>query len=416
MAADDVAPARRVAFTVLRRISSEGAYADRALRGDAKRLNPRDYGLAKRMVFGTVQRRGTLDWVINDRVDRELDAPVRDALRLGIYQLLYLDGVADHAAVGESVALARAASGKGAGGLVNAVLRRVQRDDIVLPSDDGPAGAAIRHSHPAWLVERWWKDLGPESTRALLIANNEPAELALRVNTLVEHDLSDIEGDRLGDAIVVRGGLDPATHPGFAAGAFIVQSRAAQAVSRIVDPQPGERVLDLCAAPGGKTTHLAALMGGTGEIVAVERHEGRARMLQEACERLQATNVRVVVGDASTFTDPTGFDRVLLDPPCSGLGTLRTHPDLRWRVRPEDVEALAGIQDRLLQSARGALRQDGPGRLVYATCTISKREERMVGDGRLRTLPSRDGTDGFYIAWHGDGQTDRPRPGVPELP
>ena len=179
------------------------------------------------------------------------------------------------------------------------------------------------------------------------------------MNTLVDFDLSDIEGDRLGHAIVVRSGMDPAAHPGFAAGAFIVQSRAAQAVSRIVDPQPGERVLDLCAAPGGKTTHLAALMGGTGEIVAVERHEGRARMLQEACERLRATNVRVVVGDAADFTDAQGFDRVLLDPPCSGLGTLRTHPDLRWRVTPEDVETLAGIQDRLLQTARGALREDG---------------------------------------------------------
>ena len=413
MAADDVAPARRVAFTVLRRITSEGAYADRALRGDAGRLGPRDYGLAKRMVFGTVQRRGTLDWVINDRVDRELDPPVRDALR-GIDQLLFLDGVADHAAVGESVALARAASGKGAGGLVNAVLRRVQRDDIVLPSDEGPAGAAIRHSHPAWLVERWWKELGPEETRALLRANNEPAEMALRVNTLVDFDLSDIEGDRLGHANVVRSGMDPAAHPGFAAGAFIVQSRAAQAVSRIVDPQPGERVLDLCAAPGGKTTHLAALMGGTGEIVAVERHEGRARMLQEACERLRATNVRVVVGDAADFTDAQGFDRVLLDPPCSGLGTLRT-TDLRWRVTPEDVETLAGSgppsADRAWRAARGR-----PGRLVYATCTVSKREERMVGDGRLRTLPSRDGTDGFDISWHGGRQTTGPGPRVPELP
>jgi 16S rRNA (cytosine967-C5)-methyltransferase len=416
MAADDVAPARRVAFKALRRATSEGAYADRALRGESRNLSPRDHALAKRLVFGTVQRRSTLDWVINDRVDRELDAPVRDALRLGIYQLLFLDGVADHAAVGESVALARAASGAGAGGLVNAVLRRVQREGIELPSDEGAAGAAIRHSHPAWLVERWWEELGPETTRALLAANNEPAELALRINTLVQHDLDGLSGTRIGDAFVVDGSFDPSGHPGWAAGAFIVQSRAAQAVSRIVDPQPGERVLDLCAAPGGKTTHMAALMGGTGEIVAVERNEARARALEATCERMRANNVRVVVGDAATFTDPDGFDRVLLDPPCSGLGTLRTHPDLRWRVTPEHVETLAAIQDELLVSARRALRPGGPERLVFAVCTISTREERMVGDGRLRTLPSRDATDGFYIAWHGDGQTSRSRPRVPELP
>jgi 16S rRNA (cytosine967-C5)-methyltransferase len=417
VAADAVAPARRVAFAVLRRATDDAAYADRALRGAAQGLSPRDHALAKRLAFGTIQRQGTLDWVIDARVNRKLDPPVRDALRLGLYQLLFLDGVAPHAAVGESVSLATGASSRGAGGLVNAVLRRVQREGVDLPADDSPAGAAIRHSHPQWLVERWWGELGPDATRALLAANNEPAELALRVNTLVEHDLGDVPGDRVGDAIVVRGAFDPSAHPGWAAGAFVVQSRAAQAVSRVVDPQPGERVLDLCAAPGGKTTHLAALMGGTGEVVAVERHAGRAEALQRTAERLRATNVRVVTADATAFTDPDGFDRVLLDPPCSGLGTLRTHPDLRWRVTAAHVDALALVQDDMLAAARRLLRPGG--RLVYSTCTISAREERMAGDGAIRTLPSEDRTDGFYIAWDGDGRTSAPgrqAPPVPELP
>jgi 16S rRNA (cytosine967-C5)-methyltransferase len=413
-APDGVAPSRRAAYAVLRRTSEGAAYADRALRGEAAGLNPRDYALAKRIAFGTIQRQGTLDWVIDSRIKRKLDPPIRDALRLGLYQLLFLDGVADHAAVGEAVALATGATSRGAGGLVNAVLRRVQREGITLPEDTDPHGASVRHSHPRWLVDRWWEELGPDTTRALLAANNEPAELALRVNTLVDFDLSGIPGARLGDAIVVDGTLDAAAHPGFAAGAFVVQSRAAQAVSRVVDPQPGERILDLCAAPGGKTTHLAALMGGTGEVVAVERHGGRARALQQAATRLQATSVRVVQDDATTFTDDAGFDRILLDPPCSGLGTLRTHPDLRWRVTAQQVDELAVIQDAMLASARRLLRPGG--RLVFSTCTISTREERMAGVGQIRTLPSRDATDGFYIAWDGDGEAHRSRPGVPELP
>jgi 16S rRNA (cytosine967-C5)-methyltransferase len=412
---EGVAPARRVAYAVLRR-SDDGAYVDRALRGEATGLDPRDYALAKRLAFGTVQRRDTLDWVIDSRVDRALDPPVRDALRLGLYQLLFLDGIADHAAVGESVSLATAAASKGAGGLVNAVLRRVQREGAPLPEDLVPASAAIRHSHPRWIVDRWWEEFGPDGARALLAANNEPAEVALRVNRLLERNLDDIPGTRLGDAIVTDGHFDPATHPGWASGAFVVQSRAAQAVARIVDPQPGERILDLCAAPGGKTTHLAALMGGEGEVVAVERHPGRAAALERTAARLGAHNVTVVVGDAAQFVDEAGFDRVLLDPPCSGLGTLRTHPDLRWRVTPEDVDHLATVQDRLLEAARRALRPDGPNRLVYSTCTISRTEERLVGEGQLRTLPSVDGTDGFYIAWDGYGQTSGSRPGVPELP
>lgn len=414
--ADDVAPARVVAFAVLRRLDEDGAYVDRALRAQSAGLSARDHALAKRLAFGTVQRRATLDWVIDARISRRLDPPVRDALRLGLYQLLFLDGVADHAAVSESVALAARASGRGAGGLVNAVLRRVQREGVELPGDEAPEGAAVRHSHPLWLVERWWAELGPERTRALLAAGNEPAELALRVNTLVPYDLDDVPGTRMGDAIVVDGAFDPGAHPGWAAGAFVVQSRAAQAVGRYVDPRPGERVLDLCAAPGGKTSHLAALMGGEGEVVAVERHPGRADALRATLGRLRADRVRVVTADAGEAVEPGTFDRVLLDPPCSGLGTLRTHPDLRWRVTPKDVDQLAAVQDRLLAAAERALRPDGPGRLVYAVCTISAAEERMAGDGCRRTSPSEDGTDGFYIAWRGGEQGHRPGAGVPELP
>jgi 16S rRNA (cytosine967-C5)-methyltransferase len=397
----DVSPARRAAHAVVVHTLAEGAYADRALRGEARDLDPRDRALAKQLAFGAVQRRLTLDWVIRDRVPsrRTLEPRVRAALQLGLFQLLFLDRVAEHAAIAEAVELAKPSPGHR---LVNAVLRRVAREGVELPGDATPADAAVTHSHPEWLVRRWWDELGPSEARALLAADNEPAELALRINTLVtDEPPAGVPGRRAeGDAFVVTGGADLEHHPGFRAGAFLVQSRASQRVARTVDPRPGERVLDLCAAPGGKTTHLAALMRGEGEVVAVERHPGRAEALRHTCARLHARNVTVVTADAEHFRDDDGFDRVLLDPPCSGLGTLRSHPDLRWRASAGRIGELTRLQDTLLGAARANLRDPG-GVLVFSVCTISRAEERLRGRERWRTLPSHDDTDGFYTALDG---------------
>ncbi len=389
MTAPAISPARVAAHRVLVRVLAEGAYADRALHGEARELTARDRALAKQLAFGTVQRRLTLDHVIAQRTDRELEPAVRAALQLGLFQLLFLE-VADHAAVGEAVELAKPSPGHR---LVNAVLRGVQRDGAELPSDATPQGAAIRHSHPEWLVRMWWDELGAAETRALLAADNEPAELALRVNTLAAGaNLDDLPGRREGDAIVVDGRLDAFAHPGWKAGWFTPQSRASQRVAPALAPQPGERVLDLCAAPGGKTTHLAALMQGEGEVVAVERHAGRAEALRRTCERVHATNVTVVCADATTYRDDRGFDRVLLDPPCSGLGTLRSHPDLRWRASAGAIARLARLQDALLETARAALRPGGPQALVFSVCTIS----------RGRGAPARDVAvaDAAPPRWH----------------
>ena len=391
-----VSPARRAAYAVVRRVLTEGAWADRALHGEARGLDARDRAFAKQLAFGTVQRRLSLDHLIAERTEGRLEPGVRAALQLGLYQLLFLDRVAAHAAIAEAVELAKPSPGHR---VVNAVLRRVQREGAELPSDATPAGAAVRHSHPEWIVRLWWGLLGADEARALLAADNEPAELALRVNPLVAHDLSDIPGRTEGHTIVVDGPFDALAHPGYAAGAFTPQSRASQLVAPLLDPRPGERVLDLCAAPGGKTTHLAALMGDEGEIVAVEKHPGRARALEVTARRMRASSVRVVVGDATAFRDADGFDRVLLDPPCSGLGTLRSHPDLRFRVTPRAVALLAAGQDALLAAARRALRPGG--RLVYSVCTISPAEERLAAADAVRTYPHKDGTDGFYIARDG---------------
>jgi 16S rRNA (cytosine967-C5)-methyltransferase len=378
-------PARQCAHRVVRRVLEQGAYADRAFEGEARGLDRRERAFAQQLAYGTVQRRGSLDHVVAALVERPPPAPARAALHLGLYQLMFLDGVPDHAAVSESVELVR---GERSAGMVNAVLRRVVREGFELPSDDTIEGAAIRHSHPEWIVRLWWEWIGPDETRALLAANNRPAELAVRVNTLVAEP-AELE--------LPAGPFDAAGHPDFARGAFVVQSSASQLVATLVDPQPGERVLDLCSAPGNKTTHLAALMADRGKVVAYERHPGRAEALRRTCERMRATCVEVVCADAAEATG--SFDRVLLDPPCSGQGTLARNPDLRWRMTPGRVEALAADQDRLLAAARRCVAPGG--RLVYSVCTLSPGEERLPSETARRTWPHRDVTDGFYIALDG---------------
>lgn len=417
-----IAPARRCAYVVLRRVFEDGAYADRALQGEAKQLDARDRALAMRLVYGTVQRKGTLDYVIERlaaRPPQQLDARLLAALRLGLYELLYLSGAPDHAVVADGVELAKGGA-RGGHGLVNAVLRRGVREGPALLdglSDETPAQAAVKHSHPEWIAQMWWEELGPSDARALMAYDNEPGEVALRVNTLLT-DAATLAGELpvrthtdpgLPEALVLEGPFDAHDSPAWRAGAFLAQSRAAMRVSRVLDPQPGERVLDLCAAPGGKSTHLAALMGGEGEVVAVERNSRRAGMLTRTAQRLHAGNVRVEVADAAT-PRPEGavYDRVLVDPPCSGLGTLQARADLRWRVTPEDVREMTRTQAAILAAGAAAVRPGGV--LVYSTCTISPTEnEHQIAafldanpdfrrDDFMITLPHRDHTAGFFIA------------------
>lgn len=435
-------PARQVAYRTLRRVFEEGAYADRALLGEAGRagLVGRDRAFATRLAYGAVQRRATLDHVAEQlagRSAKRLDAPVLAGLRLGLEQLLFLDGVPDHAAVDETVELVKGPSPAGAR-LVNAVLRRAAREGgaIVAAIDDGtPRGAALRHSHPLWIAELLWDALGAGEARALLAADNEPAETAVRANTLVttpdgllrDLDAAGAEGRVASfppESVVLEGAFDAHGSPLWERGALTPQSRAAAAVAHVVDPQPGERVLDLCAAPGGKTTHLAALMQGAGEVVAIERHAGRAAALRETVARMRAAGaVQVRVAEAREPVADRPYDRVLVDPPCSGLGTLRSRPDLRWRVRPRDVAQLAAAQREILAAGAQATRPGGV--LVYSTCTISPAENERVVDAfldarpdfsaddlssdlgfwqhprvalHLQTLPHRDATDGFFFA------------------
>jgi 16S rRNA (cytosine967-C5)-methyltransferase len=431
-----VSPARACAHFVLGRVFEEGAYADRALHAEARDLDPRDRAFAMKLAYGTVQRRLSLDHLIAALAGRpaeRLDPPVLNALRLGVLQLAFMDRVPAHAAVTESVELAKTSSPGGAK-LVNAVLRRAAREARAmieaLPTST-PAEAALRHSHPQWIAELWWEALGPRAATALMAKDNEPAEGALRANTLrITRDalqerlpVATTPADRLPEALVVDGPFDAFGSPLHEQGLFMPQSRAAIAVARVLAPAPGERVLDLCAAPGGKTTHLAALMENRGEIVAVERHPGRADALRRTAARMGATIVDVRTADAADEHEPQAFDRVLVDPPCTDLGTLASRPDARWRKQPHHVEALAARQAVILRA--GALALKPGGTLVYSTCTISPAENERLIDaflaahedfaridppsdlpvwdhpsvaGFLQTLPQRDGTDGFFIA------------------
>ena len=444
-----VAPARRCAFVVLRRVFERGAYADQALQAECDDHDPRDRALAMRLAYGAVQRKATLDELIERLADRptaRLDPSLLAALRLGLYELLYLGGAPDYAVVADAVELAKA-HGRAGHGLVNAVLRRAAREgrDELLGglSEETPEQAALMHSHPEWIARLWWDQLGAAQARALMAFDNEPGEVALRANTL-HTDAHKLAGelpvrtrvdDEIPEALVLEEPFDMYASPLWKTGAFIAQSRAAMLVAHALAPLPGERVLDLCAAPGGKGTHLAALMQGRGQVLAVERNPRRAGALARTAQRLGAASVRVEVADAASAR-PEGpvFDRVLVDPPCSGLGTLQARADLRWRMTPESVHEMAAQQARILAVGAAALRPGGV--LVYSTCTISQTEnERLIAaflesepdfsiddlaaerprfaavgsraagaqaneirQRCLLTLPDRDRTAGFFIA------------------
>ena len=396
-----IAPARRAAYEVLLRVFEEDAYADRALRSASEGLDDRDRALARRLAFGAVQRVRTLDHAIETlgkRPVRKLDPPVRAALRLGAYQLGYLDGVPRYAAVNESVELVRLARLERAVPFTNAVLRRLG-DGIERLLDSLPEGP-LKHSYPDWIWEVWRRDLGKEEALALMRAQNEPPPVVVRHvgGQTPDGAATDVPGaytvDRVDEAALAAGRIWP-------------QSRGSQVAALCVGARAGERILDLCAAPGGKTSMLA------GEVVAVDANEARVRELEENLRRLGREDVRVVHADGRALpVELDGFDRALVDAPCSGLGVLATRADLRWRSRP-----LPELQLELLLAAAARVRPGGT--LVYSVCTVNADESEAVVDASglevepieewqqfrhprrpefLQTFPHVHATGGFFIA------------------
>src|SRR5215218_4777725 len=393
-----VTPARQVAYEVVRRVFEEDAYADRAFRSLAGGLDERDRRFAQQLAYGTV------------RPVRKLDPPVRVALRLGAYQLVFAAGVAPHAAANESVELVRRARLERAVAFTNAVMRRLaegaRRLVDALP-DGAPAEAALRHSYPDWIAHAWWEEWGRSDALGLMKAQNDAPETVVHVRADSPGEIGGDPVPGIPDARRVTSVDQTWLDRGLAR----PQSVGSQLAGLAAGVRPGERVLDLCAAPGGKTLQLAETAG---EVVAVEMHPGRARELEETLKRYQTANVHVVVADGRELPRQLGtFDRVLVDAPCSGLGVLASRPDLRWRARP--------LPELQLELVRAGLERLAPGgTLTYAVCTVHRPENEAVVDalgvpiddlGRewpafrhpcrpefLLTLPHVHRTSGFFVA------------------
>jgi 16S rRNA (cytosine967-C5)-methyltransferase len=457
-----ISPARTIAFEVLRRVEAEGAYASDVLHAElGARVASDNAALATEITFGVLRWRRLLDFLLDRHLKKataQLDLPVALALRMGVYQLRFLKRVPARAAVNESVELVKRARKASAASLVNAVLRRASAE-----GSEWPVGAAtepverllpakldladrlgVLYSHPTWLVERWLQNFGESPTLALLKANNRTPNLSCAVHDPARREevFADfkkaglhVESGHLLSAAFVSSGGSPARTESFRKGWISIQDEASQAIPLLLGVQPGDVVLDLCAAPGGKTPPLVRAASRSGLVLAADRHAHRLRAMRNQFERLDLDGVQIVELDAEREL-PFGpqFDRILVDAPCSGTGTLARHPEIRWRLRPEQLSEFYQLQAGILASAIKQLAQDG--RLVYSTCSMEPEENEDVvaevlagapsikrvsqdavakslaphlvpkiepedlvdADGQFRTSPAAQHTDGFFAA------------------
>ena len=454
----NISPARTIAFDVLRRVETQNAYADEVLRAElGTGVRTEDAGLATELALGVLRWQRLLDFLTNRHlanVAKKLDAEVRIALRLGAYQLWFLERVPAHAAVHESVELVKRARKRSAAPLVNAVLRKMAKEADQLAKSRAsiasflPAGLSlgeqlgILYSHPTWLVERWLRNFGEDRTRALLEGNNRiPAVSCFVVNpqradeartSLQQARCVVAPGLLLRDAWTLQGG-NPAASDAVRRGWVAIQDEASQAVAHLLAVENGKTVLDLCAAPGGKTILLARAAGTQGRVIAVDLHAHRARAMAERLDTAGVRNVETVTLDGTQpLPFELQFDRILVDAPCSGTGTLARHPEIRWQLRVADLADLHLRQVQLLKNALANLAPNG--RLIYSTCSLEPEENELVvnealdrshaefrvvaargalqgilregvapesfidADGFFRTLTSIHGTDGFFAA------------------
>ncbi|GFR37797.1 ribosomal RNA small subunit methyltransferase B [Insulibacter thermoxylanivorax] len=441
--------ARSTALDILLKIERDQAYSNLELNQALKagKLNQQDAALVTEIVYGTIQRQNTIDYYLSRFVARGLDKVepwVRILLRLSFYQIYYLDRIPPHAAVNEAVNIAKKRGHKGIAGMVNGVLRSVLRSlhTLQIPDSLPPAKRiSLVHSHPEWLVQRWIEQYGAEETEAMCEANNQPAPISVRVNRLKtdrdamlaalrEHGFDARPSLLSEDGIVLAGRRGNIAHTDwYEQGLLTIQDESSMVVARMLDAQPGMRVLDCCAAPGGKTTHIAETMGDEGEIWANDIHEHKQALIEAQVRRLGLSSVRTRVGDAANLAEEfpaEHFDRILLDAPCSGLGVIRRKPDIKWRKSSEEIAELANLQLHLLIQAAKLLKRGGI--LVYSTCTVDPAENeqvirRFLADhpeftadeqadllppalspnaehqlGAVRILPHHYGSDGFFIA------------------
>ena len=419
-------PPRRVAWQVLQAVAA-GAYADGALERELGRtsLSPLDRALATELAYGAIRQRRRLDaWLdLLGKVPAERQPPkLRWLLHLGLYQLLLSERVPAAAAVSTTVELAKQGGLARLAPVVNGMLRAFLRrreagEPLPMPSDPAEA-LALRHSLPDWLARDLLAWLPEERAETFGAACNTPPALDLRVNRLRasrEQVLEALQAagvaaapiDELPWGLVITGRSgDLRQLPGYDQGHWCVQDRSAQRIVPLLDPQPGERVLDACAAPGGKSTHLAEAMGDQGLVLALDRGEARLRRVQRNSERLGLSCISTRHGDAARLAEEApdlmgSFDRILVDAPCSGLGTLARHADARWRMDPAAIEGLVTLQRQLLEGLLPLLRPSG--RLVYATCTVHPRENGQLIEAVLASHPGWQRLEQWQL-WPGEQQ------------
>ncbi len=437
--------AREVALNVLTSVDENAAYSNLLLNRSLQQadLSPADAGLVTELVYGTIARQATLDYFLNLFIKSEvkrLNPWVRSLARMSLYQIRYLDRIPAHAAVNEAVEIAKKRGHQGIASMINGVLRSVLRegDALVIP-DDLPTAEriALQHSHPQWLVERWIAQYGEDTAEAVCAANNQPPKVSIRVNALkanrdellreLENEGRTVRASELSPSgIIVESGGNMANDHLYRDGRFSIQDESSMLVAEALAAEPGMSVLDCCAAPGGKTAHIAEKMGNKGRIVANDLHEHKQGLIMEQAERLGLSCIESSVGDAMALKDQfesASFDRVLLDAPCSGFGVIRRKPDLRWAKTPDDAASIARLQRQMLSAVAGLVKPGGI--LVYSTCTIEREENQravaeflrdhaefiaepfevpaleslpQAGGAGVQILPNQFGSDGFYIA------------------
>jgi len=422
--------ARAICLDILNRVEGTDVHPDRLLTDSFKRyrhLTSLDRAFLTELTYGAIRWRGRLDWVIQhfSKIPfNQIEPRILNILRLGLYQILFLSRTPSSAAVNESVELAKRTRGKGGAGFVNAVLRSSlrQKDEILYPDrDPDPAfHLSVVQSHPLWLVQRWIKEFGVEETLGICKFNNQISSLTLRTNTLKidranlieklrEKELKPLPSIFSEEGILLQDPPPTSELPMLKEGLYIIQDEASQLITSMVDPKPGERILDACAAPGGKTTHMAQAMENRGEIYALDLSKGKLDLIEGMCQRLGINIVKTIKGNAAASL-PTSkglvFDRVLADVPCSGFGTLRKNPDLKWRKGERDIKRLSELQFSILSNLSAYVKEGGI--LVYSTCTVFHEENENVVERFLSEHPEfgSEPVDRGASAWIADDRSE----------
>lgn len=421
---------RWLALEALLKIEEEEAYSQLVINHllqQADEMDARDKSLVTEIVYGTLQHQRLIDFYLTpflkQNIDK-LDCWVKHVLRLSVYQLLFLDRIPERAVVHEAVEIAKKKGHRGIQSMVNGVLRNfIRTPRASLDTIEDPLNRiAVQTSHPTWMVKRWSKQFGLEETLKICEANNKRPPLTIRVNTLkssreqlklaLEDEGYDVTiSKHTPEGLHIRNGSRLINSHYYKEGYFTIQDESSMQVAPLVNPQPGMRVLDVCAAPGGKATHLAELMNNEGEIVANDVHAHKKELIEKQAHRLQVTNIKVMTSDGRLLgkhlTQP--FDCILLDAPCTGLGVIRRKPDLKWKKKPQDHSAIATIQTDLLEAVTPLLKREGT--IVYSTCTIDKEENdqvieqfiakhnnyRIVEGTKKLILPHHHDSDGFFM-------------------